>query len=95
MWQYRRKKRRMMSPVARGLIVGVLFCGWLAYSVMYKQDFDVLIEADDANENSREIFNIEYSERITNDLKTPFKERNDQMLFSRKSKIKKQLIILF
>ena len=95
MWQYRRKKRRILSPVARGLIVGVLFCGWFTYSVMFKQDFDVLIEADDANENSREIFNIEYPERITNDLKTPFKERNDQMLFSRKSKIKKQLIILF
>ena len=95
MWQYRRKKRRMLSPVARGLIVGVLFCGWLSYSVMYKQDFDALIDADDAIETSHEIFNIENSERITNDLKTPFKERDDQMLFSRKSKIKKQLIILF
>lgn len=95
MWQYRRKKRRMMSPVARGLIVGVLFCGWLAYSVMYKQDFDVLIEADDAIESSRAIFDIENSERITNNLKTPFKERNDHMLFSRKGKIKKQLIIVF
>ena len=95
MWQYRRKKRRMMSPVARGLIVGVLFCGWLAYSVMYKQDFDVLIEADDVIESSREMFNIENSERITNDLKTPFKERNDHMLFSRKGKTNKQLIIVF
>ena len=49
----------MMSPVARGLIVGVLFCGWLAYSVMYKQNFDVLMEADDAIESLREIFNNE------------------------------------
>ena len=76
----------MMSPVARGLIVGVLFCGWLAYSVMYKQDFDVLIEADDAIENSREIFDSENSERITNNLKTPFKGMNDHMIFSRKGK---------
>ena len=71
MWQYRRKKRRMISPVARGLIVGVLFCGWLVYSVMYKQDSDVPIEADDAIGSSGEIFSTENSERITNNLKTP------------------------
>ena len=86
LWQYRRKKRRILSPVARGLIVGVLFCGWLAYSVMFTQDFDLLIEADDATESSREIFDIENKERITNSLKTPFNERNDHILFSRRGK---------
>ena len=86
MWQYRRKKRRILSPVARGLIVGVLFCGWFTYSVMFKQDFDVLIETDDAIESSSEIFDIENSEQITNSLKTPFNERNDHILFSRKGK---------
>jgi len=76
----------MLSPVARGLIVGVLFCGWIAYSVMYTQDFDVFSEAGDKSESSLDIFNIENSERITSNLNTPFKERSDRILFSRKGK---------
>ena len=71
MWQYRRKKRKILSPVTRGLIVGTLFCGWLAYSILYKGDFDLVTENDDAAEISPEMLNFN-PERIVNDFKASF-----------------------
>ena len=71
-WQYRRKKRRILSPVSRGLIVGTLFCGWLAYSLLYKGDFDLVTKNDGASESFPDIFNLN-SERIVNDLEAPLR----------------------
>ena len=71
LWQYRRKKRRILSPVARGLIVGVLFTGWLTYSILYKQKFDLTYEEVEADELSQEISNLN-SEEIINDIKVSF-----------------------
>jgi len=41
LWQYRRKKRRILGPVARGLIVGGLFLGWILYCSIFKQVSDL------------------------------------------------------
>ena len=71
LWQYRRKKRRILSPVARGLIVGVLFTGWLTYSILYKQKIDFVDEGDEADELSQEM-SILNSEEITNNIKASF-----------------------
>ena len=71
LWQYRRKKRRILSPVARGLIVGVLFTGWLTYSILYKQKFDFADEETEADKLSQEM-SILNSEEISNDIKASF-----------------------
>ena len=68
LWQYRRKKRRILSPVARGLIVGVLFTGWLTYSILYKQKFDFADEEVEEDKISQGML-ILNSEEITNDIK--------------------------
>ena len=71
LWQYRRKKRRILSPVARGLIVGVLFTGWLAYSILYKQKFDFADEEVEEEKLSQGML-ILNSEEIINDIKPSF-----------------------
>ena len=71
LWQYRRKKRRILSPVARGLIVGVLFTGWLTYSILYKQKIDFTDKEVEADELSQEISHLN-SEEIINDIKVSF-----------------------
>ena len=35
LWEYRRKKQRMLSPVTRGLIFGSMFLGWMLYCSIY------------------------------------------------------------
>ena len=91
-WQYRRKKRRVLSPVARGLIVGLLFTGWIIYSILNKNDIDFLNNNAEDDGFFHETLN---SEKIMNDFKTSFKlnvndknkERiNDQLAVLRKGK---------
>ena len=36
LWEYRRRKRGILSPVARGLIFGALFCAWILYCYIFK-----------------------------------------------------------
>ena len=41
LWEYRRKKQRMLSPVTRGLIFGSMFLGWMVYCSIYTHSSDV------------------------------------------------------
>ena len=41
LWEYRRKKQRMLSPVTRGLIFGSMFLGWMLYCSVYTHSSDV------------------------------------------------------
>ena len=41
LWEYRRKKQRMLSPVTRGLIFGSMFLGWMLYCSIYTHSSDV------------------------------------------------------
>ena len=40
-WEYRRKKRRILSPVTRGLILGALFCVWILYCYISKEQLQL------------------------------------------------------
>ena len=55
MWQYRRKKRRILGPVASGLIVGGLFFGWIVYCSIFKQASDFHDSANPISWDSRSI----------------------------------------
>ena len=35
LWEYRRKKQRILSPVTRGLIFASMFLGWMLYCSIY------------------------------------------------------------
>ena len=40
LWEYRRKKQRILSPVTRGLIFGSMFLGWMLYCSVYTHSSD-------------------------------------------------------
>ena len=77
LWQYRRKKRRVLGPVARGLIVGGLFMGWIVYCSIFNQglDFD-----DSENKLAPELNNFHADEDISN-LRNTFE--SDSLLAKR------------
>ena len=41
LWEYRRKKQRILSPVTRGLIFGSMFLGWMLYCSIYTHISDI------------------------------------------------------
>lgn len=41
LWEYRRKKQRILSPVTRGLIFGSMFLGWMLYCSIYTHGIDI------------------------------------------------------
>ena len=41
LWEYRRKKQRILSPVTRGLIFGSMFLGWMLYCSVYTNSSNV------------------------------------------------------
>ena len=55
LWEYRRRKRRILSPVARGLIVGALLCTWILYYYIFRQEPELGNEFIDSSVNQFEI----------------------------------------
>ena len=41
LWECRRKKRRILSPVARGMIMGSLLFGWIVYCSIFPQNSEL------------------------------------------------------
>ena len=63
LWQYRRKKRRILGPVARGLIVGGLILGWIVYYSILKQSSNL---HDSENQVSPKLNTFKIDEDLSN-----------------------------
>ena len=72
LWEYRRMKRRLLSPVSRGLIVGAAFTTWVFYCYLFQQEQTIDNEYTASSINS---FQTSSSKRATYE----FYKHNDKV----------------